>query len=70
LCFFCGQGCGQYFSVCFWSFVLVYLKRFLFSSFVHFFNGSLIWGEFSFLSSVYILSIKHLSDLQLAKIFS
>jgi hypothetical protein len=41
-----------------------------FSSVTHFFIGSLIWGEFSFLSSLYILFISPLSDVGLAKIFS
>jgi uncharacterized membrane protein len=42
----------------------------LFTSFSHFFIGSLIWEEFSFLSLLYILVINPLSDVQLAKIFS
>jgi hypothetical protein len=35
----------------------------LFSSVTHFFNGSLIFEEFSFLSSLYILYISPLSDV-------
>jgi hypothetical protein len=35
----------------------------LFCLFVHFFVGSLILGEFSFLSSLYILNINLLSDV-------
>jgi hypothetical protein len=38
--------------------------------FAHFFIGSLILGEFSFLSSLYILVISTLSDVYLANIFS
>jgi hypothetical protein len=35
----------------------------LFSSVTHFFMGSLIWGEFSFLSCLYILVISPWPDL-------
>jgi hypothetical protein len=42
----------------------------LFSSFAHFFLGSLIFWEFSFLSSLYILAINPLSEVKLAEIFS
>jgi hypothetical protein len=45
-------------------------KKVLFSSIVHFFIGSSIFGEFSFLSSPYILVISPLSDVLLANIFS
>jgi hypothetical protein len=41
----------------------------LFHSVAHFFIGSLILGEFNFLSSLYILVISPLSDVQLANIF-
>jgi hypothetical protein len=44
-------------------------EKVLFSSVAHFFIVSLIWGKFSFLSSVYILVISPLSDVELAKIF-
>jgi hypothetical protein len=47
-----------------------FFEEAVFSSFVHFFIGLFIFGEFSFLSSLYILIINHLSDIQLAKIFS
>jgi hypothetical protein len=46
------------------------LKFFLKSSVAHFLIGSLIWGEFSFLSSLYILVINPLSDVKLATVFS
>jgi hypothetical protein len=37
--------------------------RKLFTSLAHFFIGSLILGEFNFLSSLYILVISPLSDV-------
>jgi hypothetical protein len=49
------------FSCVFWSFE--FLEKFLFSSLAHFFIGSLILGEFSFLSSLYILAISPLYDV-------
>jgi hypothetical protein len=45
-------------------------EKILFSSLAHFFIGSFILGEFSFLSSLYILVISPLSDVYLASIFS
>jgi hypothetical protein len=38
-------------------------EKVLFSSGAHFFIGSLIWGEFNFLISLYILVISPLSDV-------
>jgi hypothetical protein len=38
-------------------------EKALYSSFAHFFIGLLILGEFSFLSSLYILVINPLSDV-------
>jgi hypothetical protein len=38
-------------------------EKALFSSFAYFFIGSLIFGEFSFLGSLYILVIKSSSDI-------
>jgi hypothetical protein len=46
------------------------LKNVLFHSVAHLFFGSLIFGEFSFVSSLYILVISPLSDVQVANIFS
>jgi hypothetical protein len=48
------------------SFLAIWTSSFekvLFSSVAHFFNGSLILGEFSFLSSLDILVISPLSDV-------
>jgi hypothetical protein len=42
----------------------------MFSSFAHFFIGSLILWAFSFLISLYILVINPLSDVEPAKFFS
>jgi hypothetical protein len=46
-----------------------HLEKVLFSSVAHFFIGLLIWGQFSFLSSLYILVVSPLSDVQLVNIF-
>jgi hypothetical protein len=49
---------GEHFFMCFCSFVLLHLKKILFSSVAHFFIGSLILGEFSFLNSyIFWLSV-------------
>jgi hypothetical protein len=61
---------GEHFFMCFLVILIFSFEKVLFSSVVHFFIGSLILGEFSFLSSLYILVISPLSDVQLANIFS
>jgi hypothetical protein len=61
---------GEHFFMCFWAIRISSFEKVLFSSVAHFFIGSLILGEFSFLSSLYILVISPLSDVQLANIFS
>jgi hypothetical protein len=38
-------------------------EKILLGSVAHFFIGSLIWGKFSFLSSLYILVISHSFDV-------
>jgi hypothetical protein len=56
---------GEHFFMCF-LFLVIWTSSFekaLFSSFAHFFIGSLIFGEFSFLSSLYILVINPLPDV-------
>jgi hypothetical protein len=55
-----------------YAFLVIWTSSFenvVFSSDVHFFIGSLIFGEYSFLSSLPILVINQLSDAYLAKIF-
>jgi hypothetical protein len=54
---------GEHFYMCFWPFKISSFEKDLFSSVAHFFIGSLILGEFSFLSSLYILVISLLSDV-------
>jgi hypothetical protein len=56
--------------MCFLAFWISYFEKVLFSSIAHFFIGSLILGEFSFLSSFYFLVISPLSNVYLANIFS
>jgi hypothetical protein len=54
---------GEHFFMCFLAIWISSFKKVLFSSVVHFFIGSLICGEFSFLSLLYILVISPLSDV-------
>jgi hypothetical protein len=54
---------GGYFFMCFLAVWTSSFEKVLFSSVAHFFIGLLIWGEFSFLSSLYILVISPLSDV-------
>jgi hypothetical protein len=51
---------GEHFFMCFLAIWISSFEEILFSSVVHFFIGLLIWGEFSFLSSLYILVISPL----------
>jgi hypothetical protein len=53
---------GKHFFMCFFAIWISSFEKVLFSSVAHFLIGSLILGEFSFLSSLYILVISPLSD--------
>jgi hypothetical protein len=55
--------------MCFGAIWISSSEKCLLSSIAHFFIGSLILGEFSFLSSLYILVFSPLSDVYPAKIF-
>jgi hypothetical protein len=48
---------GKHFFMCFLAIWISSFEKVLFSIDAHFFIGSLIFGEFSFLSSLYILVI-------------
>jgi hypothetical protein len=61
---------GEHFFMVFLFIWISSFEKVLVSSVARFFIGSLILGEFSFLSSHYILVISPLSDVQLANIFS
>jgi hypothetical protein len=60
---------SEHFFMCFFAIWNFAFEKVLFSSVAHFFIGSLVFAEFSFLSSIYILVISPLSDAQLAKSF-
>jgi hypothetical protein len=51
---------GEHFFMCFLAIWIFSFEKVLFSSVGYFFIGSLLWGEFSFLSSLYILVISPL----------
>jgi hypothetical protein len=53
---------GEHFFMCFLA-ISISFEKVLFSSVAHVFIGSLILGEFSFLSSLYILVMSPLSDV-------
>jgi hypothetical protein len=53
---------GEHFFMCFLAIWTSSFEKVLFGSVGHFFIGSLIFGEFSFLSSLYIVVISPLSD--------
>jgi hypothetical protein len=66
ICFsFTGRD-SQHFFMCF---LAIWTFSFCKSSVALFFIGSLIWGGFNFLSSLYILVISPLSDVQIANNF-
>jgi hypothetical protein len=54
---------GEHFFMCFLIIWTSSFEKVLLSSIAHISIGSLIWGEFSFLSSLYILVISLLSDV-------
>jgi hypothetical protein len=53
----------HFFFMCFLAISISSFEKGLFSSVAHFFISSLILGEFSFLSSLYILVVSLLSDV-------
>jgi hypothetical protein len=53
---------GEHFFMCFWPFEFLLLRKFCLVQLPTSF-GSLIFGEFTFLSSLYILVISPLSDV-------
>jgi hypothetical protein len=61
---------GEHFSWVFFAIWISSFEKVLFNSVAHYFIGSLILGEFSFLSSLYILLISPFSYVYLANIFS
>jgi hypothetical protein len=63
ICICFRPGMVSIFSCVFWPFGLLSFEKVLFSSVSQFFVGSLIVGEFSFLSSLFILVISLLSDV-------
>jgi hypothetical protein len=56
-------GDGEHFFMCFFAIWIFSFEKVLFSSVAYFFLGSLILGQFSFLSSLCILVISLFSDV-------
>jgi hypothetical protein len=54
---------SEHFFMCFLAIWISSFEKVLLSSVAHFCIGSLIWGELSFLSFLYILVISPLSDI-------
>jgi hypothetical protein len=54
---------GEHFCICFFAIWISFFEKVLFCSVAHFFIGSLILGEFRFLSSLYIVVTSPLSDV-------
>jgi hypothetical protein len=48
---------GEHFSMCFLAIWISSFEKVLFSSVAHFFIGLLIWGEFSFLSTLHTIDL-------------
>jgi hypothetical protein len=63
ICIFFMVRDGEHFFMCFLVIWTSSFEKSLFSSFAHDFIESLIFGEFNFLSSLYILVINPLSDI-------
>jgi hypothetical protein len=52
----------EHFFICFLAIWMSSFEKALFTSVAHFYIGSLTLGEFSFLSSLYVLDISPLFD--------
>jgi hypothetical protein len=63
ICIFLLARDGGHFFMCFLAIWISSFEKVLFSSVAHFFIGSLTFGEFSFLSSLYILVVSPLFDV-------
>jgi hypothetical protein len=63
ICIFFMARNGEHFFMCFLAIWISSFEKVVLSSVVHFFIGSLILGEFSFLSFLYILVISLLFDV-------
>jgi hypothetical protein len=70
ICIFFMARDGEHFFICFLAIWIFSFEKVLFSSVLHFLIGSLVLGEFSFLSSLYILVISPLSNVYSVNIFS
>ena len=61
---------AEHLFICLWALCMSSLEKYLFKSFAQFLIGSLAFLEWSYVSSLYILEIKPLSEVSLANMFS